>query len=71
VAEPNRLVLDVQIRTIVKIAAAIALLWCLWKLSALILLLIVAVILAVTLDEQLPRETISEDAALTQSSRAS
>jgi predicted PurR-regulated permease PerM len=50
VAEPNRLLLDVPIRTILKIAAAIALLWCLWKLSALILLLIVAVILAVTLD---------------------
>jgi putative permease len=50
VAEPNRLVFDVPIRTIVKIAAAIGVLWCVWKLSALILLLIVAVILAVTLD---------------------
>jgi putative permease len=51
VAEPRRrLVFDVQIRTIFKIAAAFVMLWCLWKLYTLILLLIVAVILAVTLD---------------------
>ncbi|HKH73401.1 MAG TPA: AI-2E family transporter [Vicinamibacterales bacterium] len=46
----SRLVFDIQVRTIFKIAAAIALLWCLWQLYALILLLIVAVILAVALD---------------------
>ncbi len=46
----NRFVLDVQVRTIFKIAAAVAALWCLWKLHTLILLLIVALILAVTLD---------------------
>ena len=46
----NRLVLDIQVRTIFKIAAALVLLWCLWQLYALILLLIVAVILAVALD---------------------
>jgi predicted PurR-regulated permease PerM len=46
----SRLVLDVQFRTIFKIAAALALLWCVWQLNTLILLLIVAVILAVALD---------------------
>jgi predicted PurR-regulated permease PerM len=46
----SRLVLDVQVRTIFKIAAAIAVLWCVWKLYALLLLLSVAVILAVALD---------------------
>ena len=51
VADTNRrLVFDIQVRTIFKIAAAIALLWCLWQLYTLILLLIVAVILAVALD---------------------
>jgi predicted PurR-regulated permease PerM len=46
----NRLVLDIQVRTIFKIAAALALLLCLWQLYTLILLLTVAVILAVALD---------------------
>ena len=46
----SRLVVDIQVRTIFKIAAAIVLLWCLWQLYALILLLIVAVIFAVALD---------------------
>jgi putative permease len=46
----SQLTLDVQMRTIFKIAAAVALLWCLWKLTELILLLIVAIILAVALD---------------------
>ena len=46
----RRLVFDIQVRTIFKIAAAIGLLWCLWQLYALILLLVVAVILAVALD---------------------
>ena len=47
---PNRFVFDVQVRTVFKVAAAVALLWCLWRLHTLILLLIVALILAVTLD---------------------
>jgi predicted PurR-regulated permease PerM len=47
---PNRFVFDVQVRTIFKIAVAVAALWCLWRLHTLILLLIVALILAVTLD---------------------
>lgn len=46
----NPVVLDVRIPTLLKIAAALALLWCLWTLSGLILLLVVAVILAVALD---------------------
>ena len=46
----SRFVLDIEVRTIFKIAAALMLLWCLWQIYALILLLIVAVILAVTLD---------------------
>ena len=46
----NRFVLDIQVRTIFKIAAALAFLWCLWQLYTLILLLTVAVILAVALD---------------------
>ena len=43
-------VLDVRMRTLFKIALAIAMVWWLWKLTELILLLIVAVILAVALD---------------------
>jgi predicted PurR-regulated permease PerM len=46
----NPLVLDVRFQTLFKIAAALALLWCLWRLSGLMLLLVVAVILAVALD---------------------
>ncbi len=62
----NRLVLDVQVRTIFKIAAAIAALWCLWRLHGLLLLLIVAVILAVSLDvpvSWLERRKLSRGAA--------
>jgi len=46
----SELTIDVRMRTIFKIAAAVALLWCVWKLTELILLLIVAIILAVALD---------------------
>ena len=42
--------LDVEVRVLLKIAATIALLWCLWELSGIILLLAVAVIWAVALD---------------------
>jgi predicted PurR-regulated permease PerM len=67
VAEPrNRVVFDVQASTIFKIAAALALLWCLWQLYAIILLLIVAVFLAVTLDvpvSRLERRYMSRTAA--------
>jgi putative permease len=46
----SQLTVDVRMRTIFKIAAAVAFFWCLWKLTELILLLIVAIILAVALD---------------------
>lgn len=46
----QQLVIDVRPRTIFKVAASLALLWCLWHLVGIILLLIVAVILAVALD---------------------
>jgi predicted PurR-regulated permease PerM len=46
----QQLVIDVRPRTIFKVAAALALLWCLWHLVGIILLLVVAVILAVALD---------------------
>src|SRR5262245_34821514 len=51
VAESNRrLIVDVPARALFKIVGVAALLWCLWRLSKIILLLIVAVILAVALD---------------------
>jgi predicted PurR-regulated permease PerM len=46
----QQLALDVDVRVLLKIAATLALLWCVWRLSGIILLLIVAVILAVALD---------------------
>ena len=46
----QQLVIDVRPRTVFKIAASLALLWCLWHLAGIILLLVVAVILAVALD---------------------
>jgi len=46
----QQVVLDISPRALLRIALAIALLWCVWQLSGIILLLIVAVILAVALD---------------------
>jgi predicted PurR-regulated permease PerM len=46
----QQLVVDVRPRTVFKVAASLALLWCLWHLAGIILLLVVAVILAVALD---------------------
>jgi predicted PurR-regulated permease PerM len=51
VLEPRRLVLDIPARTFIKILLTIAVVWCLLQLASIILLLIVAVILAVALDE--------------------
>jgi putative permease len=46
----QHLVIDIRPRTIFKVAAVLALLWCLLHLVGIILLLVVAVILAVALD---------------------
>ena len=62
----HQLALDIDVRVLLKIAATFALLWCVWKLSGIILLLIVAVILAVALDgpvSWLERRRLSRTAA--------
>ncbi|HEY7190286.1 MAG TPA: AI-2E family transporter [Vicinamibacterales bacterium] len=62
----QQLVIDVRPRTVFKVAASLALLWCLWHLAGIILLLVVAVILAVALDgpvSWIERRNISRPAA--------
>jgi predicted PurR-regulated permease PerM len=49
-AGTSRVVVELRARTLFKIVAAAALVWCLWQLSTIILLLIVAVIWSVALD---------------------